>query len=432
MHLAYLKRGLFSPYTNLPREIYILFAARIVTCMGGFIQPLLTLILTQKLGFSAAEAGGFSAFLILTQAPSVVLGGKLADRVGRKKILVFFQILGSLFYFLCGLFPDRSFMIPCITLASDLSMAAMPAYEAMTADLSSVENRQASFSLIYLGINIGYTVSPILAGLLFQSHLRLMFLIDAGTTLLSTLILAAFVREANWREKTGFPGPQQANGRVSLFRLLRLLPALLLVILFSFSYQFAYSQWSFLLPLQLGALYGKNGAIDYSMLTALNSIIVVLFTPVLTGLTGHSHPLRVIALSGAVFGVSYVMFALVHSIPLFLLTSAVFTFGEILNSIHLSPYLANHTPPQYLGRVNSFSMFIQGSARALGPLSTGRMVEPLGYWFTWLFQAAFVLLGAAGIFVVDGKEQKLERRADDPAPAKEQDSFAEEPAKRLT
>lgn len=404
-----IKKGLCSPYANLPREIYILFAARIVTCMGGFIQPLLTLILTQKLGYSAAEAGGFSAFLTLTQAPSVILGGKLADRIGRKKILVVCQTLGAFFYFLCVLFPNRTLMIPFITLAADLYIASMPAYDAIAADLSTPENRQSSFSLIYLGINIGFTVSPILAGLLFQAHLRLMFLIDAGTTLISTLILVKSIPETRWRESTDRLQPGRAKENVSLFRLFRMLPVLFFVILFSFSYHFTYSQWTFLLPLQFGALFGKNSAVNFSMMTALNSLVVVLFTPILTWLTHRRRPLRIIAISGAVFGISYFLFAFARSMSFFLLTGAVFTFGEILESIHFRPYLANHTLPQYLGRVNSFAMFVQGSGSALGPFTSGRMVGNLGYPFTWLFQAAFVLTGAAGILMMDEKEKRAEK-----------------------
>ncbi|MCI1965909.1 MAG: MFS transporter [Oscillospiraceae bacterium] len=404
------------PYANLPREMYILFAARVISCIGGFIQPLLTLILTQKLGFSPARAGGFSAFLILTQAPSVILGGKLADWIGRKKVLVFCQTFGSFFYLLCGLFPQPSLMIPCITLAADLYTAAMPAYDAMTADLSSPQKRQASFSLIYLGINIGYMVSPVLAGLLFQSHLQLMFLLDGGTTLISTLLLAVLVREGKWRENAEFPNSVRAEDRISVFRLLRLLPVLLMVVLFNFSYCFTYSQWSFLLPLQLGTLYGGKGAVHYSMVTALNALIVVLFTPILTGLTRHCRPLRVMAFSGAVFGISYMMFAFSNSMLMFMLTGAVFTFGEILNSIHMRPFVANHTPPRYLGRVNSFVMFVQGSGNALGPLSAGWMVGPVGYLFTWLFQAAFVLLGAFGILAMDGREKRQEHTEAFPVP----------------
>jgi MFS family permease len=100
----FFKNQYFAPYQNLSREIYIMFAARVITCLGGFIQPLLTLILTQKLGYSAAVTGGFSAFIILTQAPSLIIGGKLVDWIGRKKVLVFCQIAGSFFIFSAACF----------------------------------------------------------------------------------------------------------------------------------------------------------------------------------------------------------------------------------------------------------------------------------------------------------------------------------------
>ncbi|MVB11462.1 Multidrug resistance protein MdtG [Caprobacter fermentans] len=408
MRFALIRKGIFSPYANLSREIYILFAARIVTCLGGFIQPLLTLILTQKLGFSAAETGSFSALLILTQAPAVILGGKLTDRVGRKTILVSCQIAGSFFYLVCALFPYKFLIVPCIMLAADLYTAAAPAYEAMTADLSTPENRQASYSLIYLGINIGLAVSPLFAGLLFQNYLRLMFFLDGATTLVSTLIIIFAIREPDWKERSKSSGQEQRRGNISAFQLLRLFPGLLFVILLTFAYTFTYSQWSFLLPLQFGDFYGKNGAVNYSMMTALNSLTVVLFTSVLTGLTKRRRPLRVIALSGVVFSVSFLMFALVRSMPLFLVAGAIFTFGEILESIHLRPYLANHTPPQYLGRINSFAMFVQGTGNAMGPLLAGCILAPAGYRFTWMFQAAFVFLGAAGMFALDRKEKRTE------------------------
>ncbi|XOQ44160.1 MAG: hypothetical protein ACFWTN_06955 [Clostridium sp.] len=276
----FFKNQYFAPYQNLSREIYIMFAARVITCLGGFIQPLLTLILTQKLGYSAAVTGGFSAFIILTQAPSLIIGGKLVDWIGRKKVLVFCQIAGSFFYLLCGLFPNHVLMLPFITLATDFYVAAAPAYESMTADYSTDKTRTASFSFIYLGVNIGAAVSSIFAGLLFRNHLRLMFLLDAATTLLAALLIAFFIKEAHWRKTSDHFSQEASLESCGIFSLLRLLPILLLVILFNFTYEFTYSQWGFLLPLQLGDYYGEGGAFRFSILTALNAIIVVFFTPV--------------------------------------------------------------------------------------------------------------------------------------------------------
>lgn len=400
------KKHLFSAYAGLPREIYILFAARIVTCLGSFINPLLTLILTQKLGFSASDAGEFSALLILTQAPSLVVGGKLADRIGRKKLAVVCQMLGSAFFLLCGLNQDGRSMRLLLILASDLYTAATPALEAMTADYSTEENRQASFSLIYLGINIGMSVSPLFAGLLFRDHLALMFLLDAATTFASALILALFVRETGRNGARAAEETEAPETGGSVFRVLWGLPVLTLAILFQFSFHFTYSQWSFLLPLQLGDYYGDGGAMNYSMMSALNSVIVVFFTPVLTALTLHRRPLRVIALSGVLFGAAYAAYGAVRAMPLFLAAAAVFTFGEILSTVHAQAYLANRTPGRYLGRVNAFALFVRGAGNALGPLAVGRAVVSAGYFYTWLALAAFVLLGAGGILALDGKDAR--------------------------
>lgn len=319
-------------------------------------------------------------------------------------------MLGSAFFLLCGLDQDGPSMRLFLILASDLYTAAMPALEAMTADCSTEENRQASFSLIYLGINIGMSVSPLFAGLLFRDHLALMFLLDAATTFASALILALFVREAGRRGKPAEGETEAPEADRSVFWVLWGLPVLTLAILFQFSYHFTYSQWSFLLPLQLGDYFGDWGAMDYSMMSALNSVIVVFFTPVLTALTLHRRPLGVIALSGVLFGSAYAAYGMVRAMPLFLAAAAVFTFGEILSTVHAQAYLANRTPARYLGRVNAFALFVRGAGNALGPLAVGRAVASAGYFHTWLALAAFVLLGAAGILALDGRERRSAAR----------------------
>lgn len=47
----------FSMYLGLPKEIYVLSFGRIMTSMGALIWPLLTLIMSNKLGMSAKDIG---------------------------------------------------------------------------------------------------------------------------------------------------------------------------------------------------------------------------------------------------------------------------------------------------------------------------------------------------------------------------------------
>ena len=85
------KGNMLTTYKGLPREIYILFVARIINCLGNFVYPLLALILTQKIGLTPKNAGFIVTLMAVSQVPSLMIGGKVADSIGRKKVIIIFR-----------------------------------------------------------------------------------------------------------------------------------------------------------------------------------------------------------------------------------------------------------------------------------------------------------------------------------------------------
>ena len=69
-------KKLITQYGGLKSEIYILFIGRLVTAMGSFVWPMLTFLLTTKLGFSAGTASLLIATAGLVSLPVALLGGK--------------------------------------------------------------------------------------------------------------------------------------------------------------------------------------------------------------------------------------------------------------------------------------------------------------------------------------------------------------------
>ncbi|WP_312695118.1 MFS transporter [Caproiciproducens sp.] len=400
----------FSAYNGLPKEIYLLFTARIITSIGSFVLPLLTLILSQKLGMSETETGNFSALLILSQGPCLLLGGKLIDAIGQKKMLVFCQTLGALFYFMCGFTKDHTTLLVFVMIAADLFVAASPAYQTMVARLTVPDNRKASYSLLYLGINIGMAVSPLIGGLLFEKHLPLLFVLDAGTTLLSTGLIALYIRlpKENRREDTDPAAPAETGRDAFSIVVLKNTPVLLFFLLFLFVFDFTYIQWSFMLPLQFHELYGSNGARFYSFISIVNPVICTVFTPLLTKLTAKYHPLAVVTTGGICYFASYALFAFAKNIPLFLIAGTLYTFGEILIVINIGAFIAEHSPGAYLGRMNAVRLFLQGTANALGPLVMGRVLPFSGYRFSWLLVAAVALAGSVGMYFLNKEDSKVQ------------------------
>lgn len=97
------KNSLFSPVLHLPHNVYLLL---LFTTGKGFQLTISTLTLNyyvHSLGYSPAFIGVFSAMPAIGALTSAVPVGRLADRVGRKPVLVLTAIFTPLFLAACGL-----------------------------------------------------------------------------------------------------------------------------------------------------------------------------------------------------------------------------------------------------------------------------------------------------------------------------------------
>ena len=83
---------LFSQYKGLRKEVYILFIGRIVTRFGSMVWSMLTLILNQKLGYTAAQVSVFMFVFSAVSLATSAVGGKMADKYNKKNIIIFLTV----------------------------------------------------------------------------------------------------------------------------------------------------------------------------------------------------------------------------------------------------------------------------------------------------------------------------------------------------
>ena len=381
-------------YRHLSREIYVLFWGRTVTSMGALIWPLLTLILKNKLGYAATTIALITMVMGFIQFPMMLLGGKLADSHNRKHIIVLCDLVTVACYIIAGFIPLSWKSIALFYLAGVFATIEGPAYDALVADLSDSDSREQAYSLQYLGLNLGLVLAPTLGGFLFENYLWLAFLITAGATFSSTLLILIFVKRLRV-EKTHVSQYEKTREGVSAFTVLRERKSLIIYALLGGFGGIVYGQFNYLLPLNMEALYGAKGAEIFGLLTSVNALTVIIATPVISTFLGGIRDVRKILLGETLivlglFGYRFVQMQMV----LYFVLMVLFTLGEVFNTLGTQPYMTRRVPSTHWGRIQSFASIVSSLFSSFGNLCIGRILDSRGFDTAWL------TVGLAGAMVI--------------------------------
>ena len=379
---------MLNHYTKLPKSIYILFFARMVNSMGAFVYPFLTIYLTKTLLMDEGEAGFIVMLAVTAHLPGLIVGGRLADWLGRKKILLLFQCLAAICLIPCA-FLNNPFFIPRLLILSAFFLgAAQPASAAMTTDLTNPGNRKAAFSLLYLGNNIGFAVGPLIAGFLYNNYLMWIFLGDAVTTFASLTLVYLFVKETlpsreKIEESYQLENNYEKAERGNLWQVLWRRPRLLLFTLISLIYSFVYAQTTFSIPIQVIELFGDKGPKIFGVIMTTNALVVSFLTIIVISLTHKIKPVLNVAVAGVLYAIGFGIIFFITGLPWLLLSTVIWSMGEILVTTNSNVYIANHTPMSHRGRFNAVIPVIMGAGFALGPLISGDYIRKYGIKNIW-------------------------------------------------
>ncbi|MGH2685400.1 MAG: MFS transporter, partial [Actinomycetota bacterium] len=355
-----------------------------VNRFGSFISVFLVLYLVDR-GFSAADAGLAAASYGAGSFAAAIIGGFLADRLGRKNAMALsmFSAAGA------ALALSQVEGLPAIIALSALfgltSDLYRPASAALLTDLVPSERRLPAFAGYRLAINAGFAFGPAVAGFLAERSFLWLFVGEAITsTVLGIVALVALpegVRTRRGEERRG-EGFRTISGdrTVVLFFVAIALSA------------FVYLQSGSTLPLHVRAA-GLSTSF-YGFLISINGALIVLIElPVISVLRRFVAP-RVIAAGIAVTGVGFGLLAF-GADPVLLVASAVtWTVGEIAAAPMGNAYVADLAPRRLRGRYQGAYGLTFSIGLVLAPAIGTRLFawSPAGLW---LICAALSVVAAA-------------------------------------
>lgn len=388
-------KKIFSMYAGLRREIYILCFGRFVTAMGSLIWPMLTLILKSKLGFNAEEVALWFLVFGFIDVPFKLLGGKLTDRFNKRDTIIVCDLISVAMYVTTAFLPLSMGSLIVYFIGSAFQHMEWPAYDSIIAEMTSDDDRQKAYSLQYLASNLGVVFAPTLGGLLFNNYLWLSFLICGLAVLSSTILIFLFIPKTFKKAIT--TNTYEDNEEGNVFQMLMGRKILLAYVVVGCVAHMIYSQFNYLLPIQMDEMFSENGAKFFGLMTSVNGAVVIIFTPLLTQLTLKWNDLKRVRWGIIIQSLTICLNYFFHNELIFYIaTMVVFTIGEVLHTLGNSPYLSKRIPSSHRGRFVSINNLATNFSSKLGNMMVGKIIV------LYTFREAWIFVFVVGVLLITG------------------------------
>lgn len=369
---------------GLPRTFWVLWWGVLVNRLGGFVQPLLALYLTQVRGASVAETGYVLTLFGLGCAVSQPVGGVLADRIGRRRTMVLGLVTSAGSLLLLG--AVRSLV--AIAVAAALYGLCLdlfrPASRAAVVDLVAPADLPRAMALNFWAINLGFAVATPVAGVLAVRGYWLLFVLDALTCLAFAVLLLRGVPETR-------PVPTgQAGSTRDVLRDRRMV----LLCTGTLLQAVVYLQAFITLPLAF-TTDGLSTA-SYGLVLGVNGLLIIVLQPLLLGvLTGR--PDRLLLWAGALQGIGFGATALADDLTGHLVALTVWTVGEVLGAGVIGALVGQLAPVHLRGRYMGVHGLSYGVAGLVAPLLGTQVLARAGEGSLW--GGALVLCAFSGVLL---------------------------------
>jgi MFS family permease len=281
--------------------------------------------------------------------------------------------------------------VPAIAVLTGLVGAAQmmvgPPLIAAMVDVVPEAHRTKAFNLEFWAFNLGTAIAAPLAGLLAEVGFTPLFLVEAGATFITLLVLAFRVPET-----LPVRAAQKAGGRRGLGTALTDRPYLVFVGL-TLVLAILTMQTSTILPLAMAEDHLRPSV--YGLVMGFTGVLIVcgqLFVP---RLIGGRPKARVLAAANGLLAAGMALVAAADVVPVYLAAAAIWTIGQMLAAPPNAATIAELSPIELRGRYQAVFYLSFPIAGFVAPALGGVSLQRLGYWH-WMICGALGMLAALG------------------------------------
>ncbi|ESU20342.1 major facilitator transporter [Flavobacterium enshiense DK69] len=384
----------FSRYINnfkgFSREIWILTLITFINRAGTMVLPFLSKYLKEDLHFSYSQVGWIMVCFGLGSMIGSWLGGKLSDKIGFYKIMIFSLFTSGLLFFVIQYIT--SFVGLCISMFSIMIIADMfrPAMFVSLGAYAKPENRTRALTLVRLAVNLGFAAGPALGGLIIMGiGYQGLFWVDGGSCIVSILIFALLVKEKK-KEKVHLD--QFNNGQQKsvfkdrpfwIFLFISFLTAMVFFQLFTTLPLYHHEQFA-MTEFQTGLLMSFNG------------LMVFFFEMPIVGYVERKQidKVKIILYGALCMAISYYLLLINVWAGILIVSMLFVTFGEMFAFPFSNSFAMSRAPKGYEGRYMALYTMSFSLAHIMSSKTGMEIISRFGYSVNWFF------MGSCGIIAL--------------------------------
>lgn len=386
-----------SNFRGLSREIWLLALVTFINRAGAMVIPFLSLYLINVEGFTLPQVGWIMSCFGLGSLVGTYIGGRLTDTIGFYKVILASLFLGGVGFILLqfiNTFYGFCIGIFLLTLMAD---AGRPAIFVAADTYSRPENTTRSITLIRLAINLGFSVGPLVGGLII-AHINYtsLFWIDGLTCMMASVGVFILLKPKKTKEKSLEKSVTIKEGLPPYLNKLFVVFFLIMV-----AYSIAFVQYFSVMPIYYEKVHFLSEDV-IGWLLFLNGATIVIFEMPLIGWLDRKKVSKTMATFWGIFflGLSFLVLNLTNWSGVLIIAMLLMTLGEMIG-FPFSNALALEMAPK--GRKGSYMGLYSMSfsfAHLIGHNGGMNMVDRFGYFNTWMVFTIFLLfLGGLTIWL---------------------------------
>ena len=398
------------------RSVYLVAGARFVNTFGsGVVYPFATLYFVRVVGVPFTLVGlGLLANNVAT-ATGTLAGGYLADRYGRRPVMVASMALAAPALAAYAL-VETAVGFAVVATAAGLALGLFaPASQATIADATASEDRDRAYGLLKIASNAGFGSGFVAGGVLFELARTAVFVVDGATSAVVAALLWVALPRTFESDATDDAEPSAETGAGGVAALRATLwewrdavedRTVLALALLNVGFAVMYAQMQSTVPVfaesRLGLSSGQLGT-----LYVLNPLVIVLFQlPAVDRVEGWRRT-RGLMLSAGFWAASFVALLLVTPAPPLVGVALVGAFlvlrtvGEILHSPLITAVASEVGAADERGSQLSVLEVAKRLGFGLGPVVGGAFFDAGAANLLWVVLLVGCLALAGGLLALE-------------------------------